>query len=1777
MGISYFSKNMKQSNLFWFFLCSLWLGAGSLQAQKLSNKPEEYIGQVHRLLVATNQPPVIQAADNFKAAWEGGLFGAGQQTKIMAISQKILDKRLRTAVDLKDFLAALQIGVEKKGVRPATLDNILEVTQKAFEKYDNKQMILHIERLKDLLVYEALYRSEFNNVYVSDKNYLFAYIEPNAKREQAWFRGWDEAEPLEEYDENGNLKKYPFPKVEGAVILFDKTDLIFVTAYDSVSLSSTKGAYIFQKDAFVGEKGRFNWDNMTVKTSADSSAKIARSRPQIYADFEKYSFLVKDPLLKAENVSLTYQNRIKESLKGRFEYQSQNRKNEKEVRYPFFQSYRNDVQLDVNAEIKYFGGVSVRGRELHGSTLNKAALGYLSLMQEGKKQLQARTKEIKLEENEIRSSSVNFSFYFSDGDSLWHSDLSLIYQVTNNPRDSASGTFRFLKEKSNEEIPFIDNYHQIYITADMAVYNPKKRILDFYIVGATDRKPALFESYSYFNEERYTQLQGLYGFHPLKVLEKASQSEYASTDAQGNRQFNLALLNEYVKKDASTLKTMLRSLSRRGYILFNEATEEITILNRTSYNEASSVFKNTISRVESQARKNRKANQKFADAYEQAINNSSPNTREQLSHDYDDMLIQSLSPRDVKMDSVIVDTNRFVYTRQQMLLAKLEGRDVYFTRRVFSAYIDSLQMDSIVRFDDTLKIDKFKTSQRIAFNEDLKRYNLSAQSFGLDTLEGFFLTGRRIAGPYRPNATIDVVSGGITIRGIDRFTISKALNVNIIPRYKEVQIYKERDILLEHGEVTVGNYRFIGKNFVLPYAEFKLTMAEIDTVLFAIKDLQDTTRTIELGAEIRMNAGELQISHSSNKSGLKKGRIPGADKAGDTYEAYPKLVVEDGGTIFFNQFYRQRNAYHRGQAYFVIPKLVLDSLTSHIPRFSGVFYSNMFEPIKEDLIPIYDPDYNGVESRYSLGFIHKPKKNYKIYKTDAELSTDSLVMFKTKFVAKGNNEVKHLTYTLKGRDFIFAPDSVIGERVNLDVKQAMINKIAYPRAYVKNGRLAWFTTERIGKDTLAIDSMTVRSREELVTVFGDKNPLTINGKVAVTPRGLWGIGTLLRKDFFLFAPQAAQITPTAITTPNTMDNTCDFKVSSSLIDPYDVAAVNNDALSEAILRGNGVAVDYDLASGLCKVMPNKFILEEAPDYLFIEFPYAKFKTSIREATWDLNKSQIIMTGDTTSYFTAYKYEGEEENKNLQFYAVGGRYDLKDLSNPRLDLEGVPFVIAADARIYPYEGRISLLEGGDVQELTKARLVIDTLNGYHNLIDGNIKINHKLEFQGNAIYRYVSVDKDTARIQFNQFFLLKEMSKPQSRREKPKELIFTKSSGEVTEEDKFFITNRIQFKGEVEMLANEKDLKLDGFVKLDLRSKQNFYSWIPYKGNAADVVIEQEERKIVGADTLTSGLHYDAVDGKIYTTFLSKKQHPIDVDMFLGSGSLTYNPSINEFKVTTKAKGDNRSYQGNRLVFDDSKAVLNIEGKIQLVDAETAKYMKSSGNGKYDLNDGAFQLNTFYVFDFKNPSAAFSGMGAVLQANKAPTANATKNDPYLLYKMAEFIGHEKTAKYEQESKQLYIPLVKTDKVLNKPLVISNVDLRWNEGAKSFHSVGKLSIANVYDKDINAEFEGYMEIRKVSSGDIVNIYIEATKDIWFYYSFQNGILSGVSSEDGFNKLMAKGKPQRKVGEYTFELIDEFSMLEFKKRFKAVYIDGLDPEQFANPQEEKKEEKKDDKDGF
>ncbi len=1738
------------------------LNASQSFAQSLSNKPEEFIIQLDQIMTGSRLEPVMQASSNFKSAWDSKRFNEKQQQSLMFSIRKIVDKRLRVAGELTTFLNTVTAALEQKGAT----DEIVSVTEKAFTIYSPAQMIDYINTLHSFVVKSQLYGSIYGRVHAFGNDYQLVFVDTLTNRKAGWWADWAEADIT---DKDGNVNPYPFARVEGAAILVNKTSLCWANQSDSITLENTKGAYIFDRKVFVGNKGHFEWDNINLRTPTNDSPD-AKTMPKIFADFEKYSFIPEEQKLSAENVTLTYEKKITKPAKGSFKYVAEARKNTKDTRFPQFRSYAENAEIEnvgnETHKLHYQGGFSVRGWKLYGTSSKNMAT--IDLVQEGQKKFQTRSNEFYLGDDEITANDASFSFYISGQDSLSHSDVTLHYSLSKVAGDSMPDhVFKLFKEKTHHEIPFIDNYHKMYIMADMAIYNSAKNNMDFYMLGGGGKSPALFESYSYYSDVRYEDMQGLNNYHPLQLLESVAK-KYGTRNAQGDMVFQLDAAADVYKKDMKILTAQVRALSQEGYVRYDESKNEVIILNRTSHNDASYFYKIAMERKKDYPKKKLpKGLQEYAD------------------HDFDDMVIESLAPREASKDSSKSDTVKFKFARETMYFGKLESKSIVITKRAFRAIPDSILRDTTITFGDTLIIKNFVLNKKIIIQEEFERLKYNPKQYIMTEIEGYFINTKRSKGKVMPNASVDANGGGMLIRGIEAFSISKKLNVNILPREKEIRIFENRSILMEHGEVTVGNFRFIGRNFVLPYDEFKLTMGEIDTVLFSVPDKDNPKKRIDLGAEIRMNDGSLQINNPNNKSGLKTGLIAGAEKKGDTYEMYPKLSVETGGKIYFDQFYRQKSAYHKPQAYFEIPKLELDSLTSSAPKFTGTFYSNMLPPIKEDLIPIFDANYNGIEEKYSLGFVHRPKKPIKLYATDGTITADSLVMYKTSLTASGRNtEIKHLTYSVKANKIVLTPDSAFAYNAELNAKQGRVKNTDYPHAFGKNLKLHWSTGYR--KDTLFVpqDSLVVSNKvNEPMTVFNADNPAAANGKIAITPRALWLTGMLVRKDFFMFAPEGMTITNDRIFTPNTADNAVDFKINSLNADPFDTTSANLYIEHPPIIQGNAVAVDFDLKRGIAKITPNDTIAKSDPTYAFITFPYAKFKTSIKQATWDVNKKMITMKGDSSSVFYSTKFQEETGSnaKDLEFISTGGTYDIKDLENPILELTGVPYIISADSRILPDKGKIEILKGSEVQELRNAKLVIDTLNKYHKLIDGTIKIHNRLEYEGDATYQYTNVDSSKTNIKFDKFEFIRELrvdsSKRKRRRDLPDSVAYTRGNGEVADTERFFVTKSILFKGKVEMLAFKKDLKVDGYIKAELAKHKEFNStWIPYKRDAGDVYIELEEKTQGEADVVTSGLHFNKDEGKIYPTFLSIKPNQSDDDIFLAKGVLKYLPKEDEFKITDKKKLDSTqtNYEGNVFVFDDKKDFMQMEGAINLTDAETQKYIRTAGNAKVNIAKHKYDINTMMVFDFKNPKIAFTTAGQLFKINRPSDAENAINDSLPIQpKMAEFIGNEKTLSYEKDRKGIYKPLFMADKKLKKSLVLSNVHFKWSDSTKAFYSVGKIGVASMYDRDVNAMLNGFVEIKKTAGGDIVSVYLEAGEGNWLYFNTEGGILKGSGSQNAILKAFAKGKPSKKAGELSVSAAEEGAETEFRRAFKKNYIlnGATDPEEAKEEQERKEREKK------
>lgn len=1052
-----------------------------------------------------------------------------------------------------------------------------------------------------------------------------------------------------------------------------------------------------------------------------------------------------------------------------------------------------------------------------------------------------------------------------------------------------------------------------------------------------------------------------------------------------------------------------------------------------------------------------------------------------------------------------------------------------------------------------------------------------------------------------PNASLSRKKNELVIRGIKSFPISELLNVYIIPdsSKRKITVYGGRNLYMEKGEITVGNFRFVGQNFFLLYKDFTLEMPVIDKVLFAVTDTtSEKKESYYYGGEIAFKPGRMEINDPLNKSGRKKGRIiaPKDEVTKDkyvlkkeSYEAFPKLSIPEGGTMYFATEFRQNFAYDSTRAKFEIFPIEMDSLNTKVPIFPGKFTSNIFPEFKETLVPMQAPD-------NTMGFTHKPPKTgYPLYPTNEKLKgakilfNKDLVMNRDGLFSGGT--ITHLTTTLVSPEFFMMPDSVLADNTDFSVKSGNLKGAEFADATGKTAQLHWNTTddrmvisnkdeiERLenARTTLAKGAFEQRYKEKLFTLYSStKNPMSLRGYLNITSEGLKGEGNLVRKDFTLLSVSEE---PFKFGIDKFSASNVEFRINSKARDPYEFDRGFFYANNKAVLLGNFVDVDFDLKSGKAELHPDSEFL----DFASLSLPYAEYRTSIRDALWDLNKQTIAMNGDSTSYFVSTIFGSEDYNEeNLRFRANKGFYDIPNLS---LLVSGIPFINSADASIVPIDGKATILKDAEMQELKKAIVLIDTLNRYHRLFNGNIKIDSRLTFEGDATYQFVNVKKDTFNIKFDKFELITadtdpgkaEANERDNKRKKGKYVPrYTFAQGTVEEKDKFYITSRVLYKGAVKMYANRRNLSLDGFIKLDLSSREGDADWIPYKSDKGDSVsLNLAEKTKIGEEEVTSGMHFSpALD--LYTTFISRKQSDQDTDIFLAKGNLDYSPSINEFKIALPEKKEGKIFGGNQLIYDDSKGEVYIQGKLNLWDAALAKQVLTVGSSRSNTKKKSHTFDLMLPFDLPLGVKSIMEMQRMILGKlpeKSPTIG--RNDP-LNDKFAEILGDKEYRKFIQEGAVRPSLLVNTSKELKKPLVFTTVNMEWNDEYKTFYSKDSLRLFNVNEKVVDSYVTGYIEFRKNTGGDGYSIYLQIDPDLWYYFEVDAGVFSALSSDEPFNQ----GIDNKAVQLAGIDKKEAF-VAKFRELYKAAALPENQKKEEVKKEPEKKDPKKekksDDDDGF
>ncbi len=1628
------------------------------QSFKLSDKPEEFVGDVAKMMASTKSEKLTQINSDFGTAWNG--MNEAQRTKIIAITQKMNAKKYRLTPQYEYFFGTLASAINKKSLPSEEFFKLLIVIEKSVNQYDAKTLTEVLRSTYTFFENDALYLTNYNSLSVTGGSYTFEFL------------GEPAPVPVEE------------PIVEVPKEEPKKEEVANTPKKDDKSKAPASKNKPKQNDD--------PWASFDEKPAQKNTSKKEA-----------------DPWGDFDNKADTKKTAANDDPWATFDEKPKNTSKNKGKTQPVAQAKQNDGWGDVPAETPKVEEQPADAKaDEWGSSFNETASDtfFPSALPAVSGPVLVFTKS-------------DFTF-LSKHDTATLKEASGSVMLQNGTFVGNGGKFDWS----------IAGKPEIYVELKEYTFNIKKTQLS--AENVTLHYPEKIEK----------PVQGIFQFASKKHVTPAKAEYPRFTSLYNNIVIKDLGPNLVYKGGVSLVGRKIYSTSLYGKMCSLDYVKN----GQTKFKTRGKQYEFLDSTITAQQVSVTIPMRRDSIYHPAAKFTYNPHTQQlrlnQRGEGYQNTpYINSFHKVDIVMDGLqwnpdSSEINFYTLNARMEVPGILESHDFYDSTRYFNLrgmysfhplQIIASQAKKSKKTSFTIGelASIYRINPAIIRNAMIRMMQGGFVDYNTDTDEVRMtrkgdhnvLAGNKkrdydsfVINSYikdKPNATLDLQTNTLTVRGVEKFPLSEKLEVYVLPRSREIQLLKDRNFLLE-GEVQAGNFRFKGSGFSFLYDEFTVEMNQIDTILFTPKEAKGKSDSVQLGSEIRYSAGTLYINKPDNKAGLRD------------YPEYPRLNVQSGAAIYFDQKDRLSGTYNRNVR-FEIPSITIDSLNSKNPEYRGTFYSDgIFPEFQEDLVAMPDN---------SLGFKHKvPSGTYQLFGSDDSrmIFAGDLIMDRRGLRASGR--IDHLNTTLTAKDILFTPDSVVAMGPQADIREATLGKTTVPKATVKDFKLNW---------SAKTDSMRITSTKSPFEIYKESGA-SFSGTMVVRHNGLFGDGQFDRPDADINSPS--------------------FSFEKTKFSAGDAEfRIKSKTVTKPSLLANFVNVNFDMGKGVVDIKTSS-----NPDligFASLEFPFCEYKTSIQEATWLLDKKLVFMKGDVkTSTFTS----NNPTHEGLTFNGSVAGYNIDKMT---LSISGIPYIVSADAKIFPNKGTVMITEKANMQPLSKAVLTLDTVTAYHKLVDGEIQILSRKKFTGNATYAYTNFEGKTFNVKMRDF----ETRTEEAKRRKDTTLVYTAATGIVDEADKFYLTSRMLFKGAITMKSPRKYLDLDGFVKLDLKSTSSLADWISYKSKPEDegVTITVDENLKSGSTQMTVGVHTDKETQTVYTTFISAKSHFDDKNIFMVMGQLTSNDEGNEFKVADVEKAKGNLYAGNQLILDDNTGKIRLEGKLNLFEGVENYLPISTGSGEIDLKTNQYTFNTLLGWNIPAAMQIYDALAAgILEAkdNGAGQNAAEPEKERFLSKISQVIGEKEALYWKDKITIEYVALPQISKRFALPLVLSNVDLHWNEESKSFGSVGKIGVSNIGNSDINSELDGMVEIRKTTQGDQATIYLEVSSDKWYYLNYQQGKYSLLSSDENFNSVVAsKGKSGKSL---SVAAATQDEVEGFKDHFSEVH-----KRQKAEPKKEKSVAKK------
>lgn len=967
------------------------------------------------------------------------------------------------------------------------------------------------------------------------------------------------------------------------------------------------------------------------------------------------------------------------------------------------------------------------------------------------------------------------------------------------------------------------------------------------------------------------------------------------------------------------------------------------------------------------------------------------------------------------------------------------------------------------------------------------------------------------------NAYLNLNNNSIAIDGVSSLELSSGQRVGIRPFGSQILMRGNRNLDFD-GKVFAGFANMIGKEFHFQYDMFQITM---DSVRFF--DLYVPTGQYDKSQQPIAESIASRIEHLG---GVLLIDAPSNKSGKDTIGVFPSVQSKRNSFVFYDKKNIQNGLYRRDSFYFEIYPFSLNHV-DELDKEDIVFNGQL---VSAEIFPNFNEKIRLIEEDYSLGFVSEtPKDGFPNYQSKGTY-TGEISLSNQGLLGKGN--LKYLGASVDSEDIRFRPKQLLATAEEFNLKEARGGDLEIPQAKGFNVSIDWRPYR---------DSMYVRSEEAPFALFKEDNH-QLDGTLILTPGGLKGDG--------LFEWDKARMSSDLFS----------FGAFSALADTTDLGIKSADSTKYALYTNNvNGSVDFDKKEGT---------FNANDEFLVTELPFNEYTTSMNEFFWDMEE-EIVKFKSDTSRIGKFTASGEGAD-SLTFDGANATYYLK---TNELNIEGVPFVIASDAFIIPDSGMVKIGEGGVMEELQNAQIIADTVSKYHVINRATVNVEGRRIYRASGFYEYNIGDRD------QEFELQNIVGQPVGKGKYSEKKSVTRATGEILEEDGFYIDYKTEFRGTIDLDAESKDLQFNGYARLDAEKlpRRTWFS-ISSKGDKKDLAIKYDTPKDLDGNPLKTGIYLSKQAGVMYPSIMMPLRMRKDRPVFPTEGIFKYDRKRDYFVFGDSLKIQGGSLRGNVLTFKNPLGTLGMDGRFFI--GQGLNYISVTAAGRGESEFPIVTIDTSQTISLDEPPKVkptsieiMAGIKMVVPEKiidmivkdiNGPSGFIMKPITYLTD--LNFYRKSFSELFPNADRDVREALTKLSSgIFDLPkksnpytFLYSKLDMEWMPDYQSFMTTEKdLGLISVGGELINQKMETYIEFRMPSNGDD-RLYIwfkSPTSGFYYFLGYKQGILNITSNNEAFLTEIAEMKDKEKIikmddGQtYEIQIVETGDANRFKRRITTA----------------------------